>query len=698
LGAPGAAPAGATINVNSVNTPQGHKAFAVYHAPLDFVRAGVPGDANARSRNLTLTTVFTPQAGAVQNGTRDLVIERPPVVLCHGLWSNPATWNGFAPLIGSALFDFTRADYSNNNAGRFAVNRFQTRSNATAARQAKNRRGIASAQVDWIGHSMGGLLPRSFAATGFFRRPDNFNRGDLHKLITVNTPHWGSPMANLLLGIRGTFFVGDLLIVGMERMNMSVVGGAIDDLAEGSAALGAIGATPVRSHSICGIGGSQAIGVADIGFGVAAALSPPPWNGLFRLLRMVSFATTASVYRFNEHDFIVLLPSQQGGLGGATTTTLGGLGSHHTAVTSFAPAANQCITLLNAPTTGATFAAVIPAPNLTPPDPGDGGSPTPAPAGMGINFTTAPSTVNPGANVTLSVSAFGGYAPTTVLFVGSLQSFAVDETPPFSVAITVPPESIGEFSVMAIAIDALDRVATTPPLAFPVQVTATLTGLTSFVDRLYLTAPGQESSVTIYGTYSDGVPRIVSAAGLGTTFLSSDPMVATVSPLGEVTAVGEGTCAVIAQHGGLEVSFGVFVSWQADLTLVGEGCATSVGVPVLGSSGGAPVLGNANFALTAGNAPVPSFVLFALQVGPAVTPGVPVPGAPPCARAHLLPHDLIATIASPTGSASHPLAIPASSALAGTVLTAQLAVWDPALVGFGLPIGTSPALQVTIGR
>ena len=82
---------------------------------------------------------------------------------------------------------------------------------------------------------MGGLLARPFVATGFYRRPDNFGSGDIHKVIGMNTPHWGSPMANLLVAIRGTFYIGDLLIINMERLGMTIVGGAIDDLREGSA-------------------------------------------------------------------------------------------------------------------------------------------------------------------------------------------------------------------------------------------------------------------------------------------------------------------------------------------------------------------------------------------------------------------------------------------------------------------------------
>lgn len=908
LGEPGNLPAGATITVNSVLTPQGHKAFAVLRAPLDFVRVGVPADAAARTRMLTVTTSFQAGGGAPVAGNLQLVLERPPVVLCHGLWSSPATWNGFAPLIGNPLWDFERVDYSNNNAGPFAINRFQVRRNATAARAAKQRRGIASAQVDWIGHSMGGLLPRSWATIGFFRRPDNFGMGDLHKLITLNTPHWGSPMANLLVSLRGVPILGNFLIVGMERMNMSIVGGAVDNLAEGSAALAAIGATPVRSHSIAGKGGSEAIGMADVGLGVAATLSPPPFSGLFRVLNVISFATTATLYRFQEHDFIVLLPSQIGGLAGATTTTLGGVNSHHTAVTSYAPAANTCIAQLNARVVGGTFAPAIPAPNLAPPFTDNPPTPRqPAPPGQGIAFpqgsdtfhesyasgaafdlqgqrirmtrtatgysvtrstaaivlptaaavviangddveqtvslagampipggTTSaitvssnglvalsaigsgtsyvpyanalenfaastlaaswqdlnpaasgsgkilfeqigsvayvtwdgvfrygssspntfqvqlqvatgdvdvvfgattplynslvgfsvggaspatpdtdlsaigaplllldtvipPPTAVPGAPVTVGVTAFGGYAPTSVLFLASGSVFAEDTTPPFAATLNVPADAIGDFQVIALAVDAQDRVAIAGPLTMPVNLTATLTGLSTYSERKYLGATGETAKLTVMGDFSDGVQRNVGRAGLGTSFSSSNTSIATIDSDGVITAVGEGVCTVVAQNGGYQASVGVFVRFEADLAVVGEGCAASTGVPTLGATG-VPTVGNSSFRLTATGIAVPSFTIFALQGGPAFAVGVPIPGAPACALGHVLPAVTVASLTDPSGVANLPLPIPANAALVGAVLSAQVAVWDPALAGYALPIGTSAALQLTIGR
>jgi hypothetical protein len=700
LGLPGGAPQGGALQVASVNTAAGNKAFAVYRAPVDFVRAGNPGDANARTRDIVLDVTFTPQGGgAPQQTTATLTIERPPVVLCHGLWSNPATWNGFAPLVGDGRFDFQRVDYSNNNGGLFAVNRFQTRANAVAARNAKKLRGIASAQVDWIGHSMGGVLPRSFAATGFFRRPDNFGAGDLHKLVTVNTPHWGSPMANLLLSIRNTTFVGDLLVVGMERLGMSVVGGAIDNLAEGSAAYAAIGATPVRTHCIAGIGGSQAIGVADLGLGAAAALVPPPYNALFRLLRLLSFATTAGIYRFQEHDLIVLRPSQEGGLGGGASTVLGGLGSTHTAVTSHAPAASQCIALLNAPQAGASFASPVPAPNLAPLLLAGGPqAPTPAPPGQGVQFTTASATVNPGQAVPVAVAPFGGFQPVSVLFLASSMTATEATTSPFSATFAVPADAIGTFSVIAIAENAQRQIAVSAPLVFPVAVSATLTGLELYSPRIYLQRIGQQLPVSVVGNFNDGVQRVLSGGALGTTYLSNDTSVAVVSADGIVTALREGVAAIVVQNGGFEVSLGAFVAFEVDVGSLGDPCPTSVGLPSIDTGSELPTIGNGAFGIGVRNAPPGSLVLISLASVPPDPIGLPLPGAPSCVRVHVLPADLVVANASAAGTVWHPLPIPNLTSLLGGALSAQAFLVDPVPAGLPLPFGSTPALDCAFGR
>jgi hypothetical protein len=53
----------------------------------------------------------------------------------------------------------------------------------------------AAAQVDAVGHSMGGLVVRQAEQLAGFLGTDSFGYGYVHELITIGTPHLGSPLA-----------------------------------------------------------------------------------------------------------------------------------------------------------------------------------------------------------------------------------------------------------------------------------------------------------------------------------------------------------------------------------------------------------------------------------------------------------------------------------------------------------------------
>jgi len=140
-----------------------------------------------------------------------------------------------------------------------------------------------------------------------------------------------------------------------------------------------------------------------------------------------------------------------------------------------------------------------------------------------------------------------------------------------------------------------------------------------------------------------------------------------------------------------------FVRTPAALAYVGVGCANGNGTPTVGTNG-APVTGNASFAVTAGNCGAGSLILFVLQAAPASPFGLPVPGAPACVLIHVLPDALIAAITDLGGAASTALPLPANSSLGGAQVSAQVVAFDFALIGFDLPLGSSDALQVTVGN
>ncbi|MBL8756197.1 MAG: hypothetical protein JNK15_23080 [Planctomycetes bacterium] len=141
-----------------------------------------------------------------------------------------------------------------------------------------------------------------------------------------------------------------------------------------------------------------------------------------------------------------------------------------------------------------------------------------------------------------------------------------------------------------------------------------------------------------------------------------------------------------------------FVRTPSNLVHSGVACANNNGTPTVGTAGGQPVTGNANFAVTAGNCGANQFAMFLLHGGPVSPIGFPVPGTPACVQIYFLPDLLLFTLADGAGAATTPIPLPNSASLGGLLLAAQVAAFDLSLVGFDIPVGTSDALQITVGN
>ena len=128
----------------------------------------------------------------------------------------------------------------------------------------RNEFKVAATQADVIGHSMGGLLTRKYIASPIYRRPENFQQGDVHRIITLNTPHHGSELAHVYEALLEAEIDGESwknwIVRAMARKAGNFIGvrtPAVVDLtapltekqAEDSA-LRAIGPTPVPAHAI----------------------------------------------------------------------------------------------------------------------------------------------------------------------------------------------------------------------------------------------------------------------------------------------------------------------------------------------------------------------------------------------------------------------------------------------------------------
>ncbi|MBX3463908.1 MAG: hypothetical protein KF830_12120 [Planctomycetes bacterium] len=142
-----------------------------------------------------------------------------------------------------------------------------------------------------------------------------------------------------------------------------------------------------------------------------------------------------------------------------------------------------------------------------------------------------------------------------------------------------------------------------------------------------------------------------------------------------------------------------FVRFPSGVTFGGVGCATSVGIPTIGTSGGLPVSGNANFAVTLGNAPGPTLFLTAFQIGLLSPIGFHLPGSIPCSQVYVLPDILWNGFTDGAGTASIPVPwTPPDVSLGGLPVAVQHAVFDFSFPGLDLPFATSVGMQLVVGN
>jgi pimeloyl-ACP methyl ester carboxylesterase len=209
-----------SVPVTAVSTSQGPMGFAVYRAPIDFPRPTIDQDKGAEFRAVSIQV--QPPSGAAF--IAPITILRPPVVLVHGLWSSAhEAWekSGFlSRLVNNGIctncFSLSTVNYDyivtlqgkqeiSANALGFQFNAPRILKQLWLAiynfKNGTNTFGIqvAAVQADVVAHSMGGDITRTLPLQSKFYSWENFGQGDVHKVITIDTPHLGTPVARSLL-------------------------------------------------------------------------------------------------------------------------------------------------------------------------------------------------------------------------------------------------------------------------------------------------------------------------------------------------------------------------------------------------------------------------------------------------------------------------------------------------------------------
>lgn len=134
--------------------------------------------------------------GGTASVAKNIGVSRNGVFLLHGLNSSDACFNSFRNyLIDSGVYINSQVhlkDYSASNTSSFYTNTHENQVVRIGLFELSSKlfqAGIASSKYDMIGHSMGGILERLYC-----QEVDNYHT---NKLITLNTPHFGSMLGNV---------------------------------------------------------------------------------------------------------------------------------------------------------------------------------------------------------------------------------------------------------------------------------------------------------------------------------------------------------------------------------------------------------------------------------------------------------------------------------------------------------------------
>jgi pimeloyl-ACP methyl ester carboxylesterase len=339
---------GKSITVYTDNVNEQEYAFAIYQAPENFVRWDYR-DQDRKVSERTITLHVKSNRSPSFEFSEEIKLVRPPVILVHGLWSSRNMWidSEFANRLKLAIHNLyiVPVDYRETNASHFEVNKdvlcdCERKDSICKVKEKLKAKGIAMVQADVIGHSMGGLLGRIWAGAGdyVYKRNNNFWMGDINKLITLDSPHYGSFLADV-----GMEYINDLepeireWILEEFRENETPLNeGAVEDMMTTSKPIDDMNKINIisASHAIVGY-----YPVTNIDFWFLSA----PLGWVHRFLTLAGYDTRPYVVD-GDSDLVVSTESQAGGL---TPPTSSNCRHHHLNATT-EEVLNEVIYLLNA--------------------------------------------------------------------------------------------------------------------------------------------------------------------------------------------------------------------------------------------------------------------------------------------------------------------------------------------------------------
>ncbi|TBR18800.1 hypothetical protein EPO66_01140 [bacterium] len=350
---------GNILSINTVATSEGNKAFCVYQAPEDFVRNyidnnhdGRPDDEIISERAVSVKIEYN-NAAPIE---KQLKLVRPPLVLVHGIWSSREMWDksntidDFKGKLEQKIPGIRIFMPNYPNTSHFSTNKnvpYSCPGGIVEVREQLKQEKIAMVQADVLGYSMGGLLSRIWAGAGkdIYTRYDNFESGDINKLITLDSPHYGSFLADLTVQcILGPFSLKKgLFLKTVKESGYDLNSGAVYDLMTSSYTIKDMNraATITRNHAIIG---NYIVPWGNLNF------IPGDIGKVLRTLRDLRYDPSPYVIK-GESDLVASVSSQAGGLVLSASSVF----NHQHVDSTSEEVANKVIELLNADDSKALF-------------------------------------------------------------------------------------------------------------------------------------------------------------------------------------------------------------------------------------------------------------------------------------------------------------------------------------------------------
>ena len=535
----------------------------------------------------SVTVTVTDPGNTIPPRSVEIKLLPPPVVLVHGMWSSPAVWKigGFVSFLegrGYKVPDSQLADYSQNSASTFDPQRPGPGVNAVYAAVVNgvenyHKQQIACAQVDVVAHSLGGLMTRSFSQQGYYKNNINFYKGYVHRLITLGTPHLGSPLGPLLIDARNSLVYLQPLLSGVPSpkqleqllvMSKMPIGQCHEDFAASSAALQHLNAlvrpATIPTHAIAGSYAPLSLPAA-YGFPVSVAT-------LFGI-------TPELLFNGQDNDWIVPVTSQLGGLPGSATSLVFPATVHSTFFASVtetnSTAIQQEVIQLLSIVGNSTFVSNRMSPPLDQTTSAFAAKNTTAvarslsgdPVGS-IQLTTPTSGAvyahSSSTTVKLAFKPSSGLDVTSSFFaIEGIGPIAPAAQTPYTTTVTLPIETpVGRLNVIAFARDRAGNIyADTTHIL--VQPNAPLQALRVSPDTVRLDSLIRQYPLSVRSTYFNGKDSVyvnLTTAGTGTQYaVTTTGGVVRVSSNGVVEAIKPGKGIVQVTYGTKKVLVPVVV-------------------------------------------------------------------------------------------------------------------------------------------